>query len=68
MVRRAKVWVAAHFFLHRFDAVDSLRDVSPRSPLSALSRPELEALLAGQFGEVAALKQVVADCAKKLLA
>jgi len=54
--------------LHRFDAVDSLRDVSPRSPLSALSRPELEALLAGQFGEVAALKQVVADCAKKLLA
>jgi hypothetical protein len=47
--------------LRRFDAVDSLRHVPPRAALSALSRPELEALLLELFGEVAALKQVVAE-------
>jgi len=37
-----------------------LRHVPPPPALSALSRPELEALLLELFGEVAALKQVVA--------
>jgi hypothetical protein len=35
--------------------------VPPPSALSALSRPELEALLVELFGDVAALKQVVAE-------
>jgi hypothetical protein len=47
--------------LRRFDAVDSLHHVSSPCSLSALSRPELEALLVKLFGEVAALKQTVAE-------
>lgn len=39
--------------------MDSLAGVPPPPSLSALSRPELEALLVDLFGEVAALKQVV---------
>lgn len=39
----------------------SLRHVPPPSALSALSRPELEALLVDLFGEVATLKQTVAE-------
>jgi Transposase IS66 family len=47
--------------LRRFDGVDSLHHVPLPSTLSALSRPELEALLVELFGEVATLKQTVAD-------
>jgi Transposase IS66 family len=47
--------------LHRFGAVDSLRDVLPSPPLSALSRPELEALLVELFAEIATLKQAVVE-------
>ena len=39
----------------------SLRHVPPPSALSALSRPELEALLVDLFGEVATLKHTVAE-------
>jgi hypothetical protein len=45
--------------LHRFGGVDSLRHVPPPPALSALSRPELEALLVELLGEVEGLKQVV---------
>lgn len=41
--------------------MDSLHYVPPPASLSALSRPELEALLLELFGEVAALKQIVAE-------
>ena len=41
--------------------MDSLRHVPPPPALSALSRPELEALLVELFGEVATLKQAVAE-------
>jgi len=47
--------------LRRFAAVDSLHHVPPPPTLSALTRPELEALLVGLFGEVATLKQTVAE-------
>ena len=51
----------AIFSLRRFDTVDSLHHVPPPPTLSALSRPELEALLIELFGEVAALKQIVGE-------
>ena len=41
--------------------MDSLHHVPPPPTLSALTRPELEALLVGLFGEVATLKQTVAE-------
>ena len=41
--------------------VDSLRHVLPPPTLSALSRPELEALLVQLFGELTTLKQTVAE-------
>jgi hypothetical protein len=47
--------------LRRFDGVDSLRHVPSPAVLSALSRPELEALLIEVFGEVASLKQIVGE-------
>jgi Transposase IS66 family len=45
--------------LRRFVGVDSLHHVPPPPALSALSRPELEALLVELFAEVATLKQTV---------
>jgi hypothetical protein len=47
--------------LRRFGAVDSLRHVPPPATLSALNRAELESLLVELLGEVAALKQTVAE-------
>lgn len=47
--------------MRRFGAADSLHHVPPPATLSALTRPELEALLVGLFGEVATLKQTVAE-------
>jgi hypothetical protein len=47
--------------LRRFVGVDSLHHVPPPPAFSALSRPELEALLVDLFGEVATLKQTVAE-------
>ena len=46
--------------MRRFGGIDSLHHVPPPAALSALSRAELEALLAELFGEVATLKQTVA--------
>jgi hypothetical protein len=47
--------------LRRFGALDSLHHVPPPSALSALSRPELEALLLELFGKVSALEKVAAE-------
>ena len=47
--------------MRRFGAVDSLHRVPPPATLSALNRAELEALLVELFGEVATLKQTVAE-------
>jgi hypothetical protein len=47
--------------LLRLDSVRFFADVPPSSPLSGLSRAELEALLVELFGEVAALKQTVSE-------
>jgi hypothetical protein len=52
--------------LRRFDGVDSLRDVPPPSSLSGLSRAELEALLVGLFGEIAALKQTNSELREEI--
>jgi hypothetical protein len=52
--------------LRRFAAVDSLRHVLPPPALSALSRPELEALLVELFGKVASLTQTVAELREEI--
>lgn len=49
------------FCLRRFGAIDSLHHLPPTATLSARSRPELEALLAELLGEIATLKQTVAE-------
>jgi hypothetical protein len=46
--------------------VDSLHHVPPPLALSALSRSELEALLVELFGEVATLKQIVAELREEI--
>jgi hypothetical protein len=52
--------------LPRLDSVRFFADVPPSSPLSELSRPELEALLIELFGEVAALKQTVGELREEI--
>jgi hypothetical protein len=52
--------------LRRFAGVDSLRHVLPPPALSALSRPELEALLVELLGKVAALTQTVAELREEI--
>jgi hypothetical protein len=47
--------------LHRLASVRFFTDVPPPPSLSGLNRPELEALLAELFGEVAILKQIVSE-------
>src|SRR5450631_1431647 len=46
--------------------MDSLHHVPPPPAFSALSRPELEALLVDLFGEVATLKQTVAELREEI--
>jgi hypothetical protein len=46
--------------------MDSLHHVLPPSSLSSLSRAELEALLVEVFGEVASLKQIVAELREEI--
>ena len=46
--------------------MDSLSHVLPPPALSALSRPELEALLVELFGKVATLTQTVAELREEI--
>jgi hypothetical protein len=55
------MWAPGHFLLLRLDSVRFFADVPASSPLSDLSRAELEALLVELFGEIAALKQTVSE-------
>ena len=52
--------------MRRFGGVDSLHHVPPPATLSALNRAELEALLGELFGEVATLKQTVAELREEI--
>jgi hypothetical protein len=59
--KRGKSVGYPHFSLRRFGAVDSVLHVPPPATHSALNRAELEALLGELYGEVATLKQTVAE-------
>ena len=52
--------------MQRLDSVRFFTDVPPPPSLSELSRPELEALLVGLSGEVAALKQMVSELREEI--
>jgi hypothetical protein len=52
--------------LPRLDSVRFFADVPPPSNLSDLGRPEIEALLVEQFGEVAALKHTVSELREEI--
>ena len=52
--------------MRRFAGVDFLRHVLPPPALSALSCPELEALLVELFAELATLKQTVAELREEI--
>lgn len=52
--------------MRRFGAIDSLQYVPPPPTLSGLSRPELEALLVEQWGEIVILKQSVAELREEI--
>jgi hypothetical protein len=52
--------------LRRFAAIDSLHHVPPLPTLSKLKRAELEALLVEVYGEVATLKQTVAELREEI--
>ncbi len=62
----AKKRVPPIFRLHRFDAVDSLHHVPLPATHCALNRAELEALLGELYGEVATLKQTVAELREEI--
>ena len=52
--------------MRRFAAIDSLHHVPPLPTLSKLKRAELEALLVEVYGEVATLKQTVAELREEI--
>ncbi|MDA8049271.1 MAG: hypothetical protein M0002_04565, partial [Rhodospirillales bacterium] len=55
------MWVTAYFSLRRSGVMDFMRHMPPPALLSALNRAEFEALLVELLGEIAALKQTVAE-------
>ena len=63
-----KIHRNAHFIfpLRRFAAIESLHHVPPLPTLSKLKRAELEALLVEVYGEVATLKQTVAELREEI--
>jgi len=64
--KRSKSVGRIAIFLAPIGCVDSLRDVPPPSSFPGLSRAELEALLVGLFGEIAALKQTNSELREEI--